>query len=68
MSLKGQTEPEEFEEEQYVDVNSLPLRPPQRALPPERPVRRPWHPVMWDSSIIGVPPPEQPQSDEVCNN
>ncbi|XP_026745647.1 uncharacterized protein LOC113506995 [Trichoplusia ni] len=55
---------EEFEEDQYVDVNSLPLRPPQRLLPAERPTRRPWHPVMWDSSIIGIPPPEHKDSDE----
>ncbi|XP_063378132.1 uncharacterized protein LOC134665196 [Cydia fagiglandana] len=56
---------EEFEEEQYVDVKSLPLRPPVAAAPPPQPVRRPWHPVMWDSSIIGIPPPDySPNADE----
>ncbi|XP_021202744.2 uncharacterized protein LOC114251212 [Bombyx mandarina] len=48
----------------YVDVRSLPLKPPQPQLPPERAVRRPWHPVMWDSSIIGIPPPDVPVNDE----
>ncbi|XP_059054327.1 uncharacterized protein LOC131848468 [Achroia grisella] len=45
----------EFEDEEYVDVRSLPLKPPQPALLPERPLRRPWHPVMWDDSIAGKP-------------
>ncbi|XP_052757407.1 uncharacterized protein LOC113517620 isoform X1 [Galleria mellonella] len=45
----------EFEDEEYVDVRSLPLKPPQPALLPERPSRRPWHPVMWDDSIAGKP-------------
>lgn len=49
----------EIEEEQYVDVRSLPLKPPQPQLQPERAMRRPWHPVMWDDSIIGLPTPDQ---------
>ncbi|XP_045445483.1 uncharacterized protein LOC123653538 [Melitaea cinxia] len=44
----------EFEAEQYVDVRSLPLKPPQPALKPEKAVRRPWHPVMWDNSDAEV--------------
>lgn len=55
----------EFDEGQYVDVRTLPLKPPQPLLPPERAVRRPWHPVMWDSSIIGIPPPDHMESEEV---
>ncbi|KAL4710758.1 hypothetical protein ACJJTC_004403 [Scirpophaga incertulas] len=54
----------ELEEEEYVDVSRLPLKPPQPALPPEKPVRRPWHPVMWDSSIIGISPPEPTEFEE----
>ncbi|KAL0842083.1 hypothetical protein ABMA28_014276 [Loxostege sticticalis] len=57
--------PAALEEDEYVDVSSLPLRPPQPAVPPAKPVRRPWHPVMWDSSIIGIPPPDHSQSDEI---
>ncbi|RVE48171.1 hypothetical protein evm_007231 [Chilo suppressalis] len=53
----------DMEEDVYVDVNALPLRPPQPLLPAEKPVRRPWHPVMWDSSIIGVPPPEPTEAE-----
>lgn len=55
---------QDFEEE-YVDVRTLPLRPPQPLVPPQRPVRRPWHPVMWDDSITSIPPPEQKESEEV---
>ncbi|KAF9802430.1 hypothetical protein SFRURICE_009112 [Spodoptera frugiperda] len=55
----------EYDEEGYVDVNSLPLRPPQPMVPPERPVRRPWHPVMWDDSLNTMPPQEQRETDEV---
>ncbi|KAG6457441.1 hypothetical protein O3G_MSEX010299 [Manduca sexta] len=54
----------EYDDEEYVDVNSLPLKPPQPLLPPERPTRRPWHPVMWDSSIIGIPPPDHSQKED----
>ncbi|KAM3963447.1 uncharacterized protein ACR2FA_002386 [Aphomia sociella] len=54
----------EFDDEDYVDVRSLPLKPPQPALLPERPVRRPWHPVMWDDSIAGKPVTDQPQEEE----
>lgn len=54
----------EIEEDQYVDVRSLPLKPPQPFVPPGRPVRRPWHPVMWDDSITGVVPPMDTQEDE----
>ncbi|XP_075969593.1 uncharacterized protein LOC142972394 [Anticarsia gemmatalis] len=54
----------EYADEDYVDVRTLPLKPPQPLVPPERPVRRPWHPVMWDSSIIGIPPPEDKDADE----
>ncbi|XP_063821780.1 uncharacterized protein LOC135071864 [Ostrinia nubilalis] len=57
-------EPAALEDEQYVDVSSLPLRPPQPLLPPEKAARRPWHPVMWDSSIEGIPPPDHTESDE----
>ena len=52
------------EEDEYVDVRSLPLKPPQPLVPAEKPVRRPWHPVMWDSSIIGIPPPDHSQDDQ----
>ncbi|XP_026329082.1 uncharacterized protein LOC113237051 [Hyposmocoma kahamanoa] len=54
----------EFEEEEYVDVRSLPLKPPQPQLQPERASRRPWHPVMWDNSIIGLPTPDQELTDQ----
>lgn len=54
----------EYDEEGYVDVNSLPLRPPQPIIPPERPVRRPWHPVMWDDSLASMPSQEQRETDE----
>lgn len=54
----------EFEEEEYVDVHSLPLKPPQPQLQPERASRRPWHPVMWDNSIIGLPTPDQELTDQ----
>lgn len=50
-------------EEEYVDVRTLPLRPPQPLVPPQRPVRRPWHPVMWDDSANTTPPPEQNESE-----
>lgn len=56
---------QDYDDEEYVDVRSLPLKPPQPLVPPERPVRRPWHPVMWDSSIIGIPPPDHRETDEV---
>ncbi|CAH2073939.1 unnamed protein product, partial [Iphiclides podalirius] len=36
------------DDEETVDVRSLPLKPPQPFIPPEKPVRRSWHPVMWD--------------------
>ncbi|XP_068630091.1 uncharacterized protein [Battus philenor] len=36
------------DDEVVVDVRTLPLKPPQPLLPPEKPIRRPWHPVMWD--------------------
>ncbi|XP_014356138.2 uncharacterized protein LOC106709012 [Papilio machaon] len=36
------------DDEETLDVRSLPLRPPRPLLPPEKPVRRAWHPVMWD--------------------
>ncbi|CAH2086470.1 unnamed protein product [Euphydryas editha] len=52
-------ETEEFEEEEYVDVHSLPLKPPQPALKPEKAVRRPWHPVMWDHSDNEIPTKNQ---------
>lgn len=54
----------EIEDEVYVDVRSLPLKPPQPLVMPERAVRRPWHPVMWDDSILGVVPPVDPQEEE----
>lgn len=55
---------QDYDDEEYVDVRTLPLKPPQKLLPPERPMRRPWHPVMWDSSIIGIPPPDHKDSEE----
>lgn len=55
------------DDEEYVDVNSLPLKPPQPLLAPERAVRRPWHPVMWDNSIVGLPTQDQSEKDEVCS-
>ncbi|XP_050664567.1 uncharacterized protein LOC126965143 [Leptidea sinapis] len=45
MSAEGITY---YDEEDYVDVRSLPLRPPQKQLPAEKASRRVWHPVMWD--------------------
>lgn len=54
----------ELDEEEYVDVRSLPLKPPQPLVLPGRAVRRPWHPVMWDDSILGVVPPVDIQEDE----
>ncbi|XP_050345724.1 uncharacterized protein LOC126770370 [Nymphalis io] len=48
-------ETEDFDEDEYVDVRSLPLKPPQRAPAPEKAVRRSWHPVMWDNSVPDVP-------------
>lgn len=51
-------------DEEYVDVNSLPLKPPRPLLAPERAVRRPWHPVMWDNSITGLPTQDQLEKDE----
>ncbi|XP_045785761.1 uncharacterized protein LOC123881175 isoform X2 [Maniola jurtina] len=55
-----------FEEEEYVDVRSLPLKPPQPAPPQDKPVRRVWHPVMWDNS--GAEPPTADNSDEEQKN
>ena len=55
---------EEFEEDVFVDVNSLPLRPPQPLIPPEKAVRRPWHPVMWDDSLVGIPQHDQREADD----
>lgn len=52
-------------EGEYVDVRSLPLKPPQPLLQPQQPVRRPWHPVMWDHTIIGTPPPKVEEEEEV---
>ncbi|XP_053625112.1 uncharacterized protein LOC128683462 [Plodia interpunctella] len=49
----------EYEDEHFVDVNKLPLKPPQPAPTPERTHRRPWHPVMWDDSITGGLAPDQ---------
>ena len=49
-------------EEEYVDVRSLPLRPPQPAAPPEKASRRVWHPVMWDSAVPA--PLEQSEQQE----
>ncbi|XP_047510334.1 uncharacterized protein LOC125053148 [Pieris napi] len=40
-----------------IDVNSLPLKPPQALIPPEKAIRRTWHPVMWDD---GSQPGDQP--------
>ncbi|XP_013186572.1 uncharacterized protein LOC106131874 [Amyelois transitella] len=57
----------EYEEDQYVDVNKLPLKPPQPQLPPERSHRRPWHPVMWDDSITGGLAPDQTLTAEQQN-
>lgn len=48
---------DEMEDEEYVDVRSLPLKPPQRLVAPAAAARRPWHPVMWDNSIAGMPEP-----------
>lgn len=59
-----QAEQVEVDEEVYVDVRSLPLKPPQPLVLPERPVRRCWHPVMWDDSITGVVTPVETQEDE----
>ncbi|XP_045490900.1 uncharacterized protein LOC123690858 [Colias croceus] len=39
-----------YDDVSYVDVHSLPLRPPQPLVPPEKAVRRSWHPVMWDEA------------------
>ncbi|KAJ0180532.1 hypothetical protein K1T71_003936 [Dendrolimus kikuchii] len=63
--IKMNSESLEYDEEDYVDVNSLPLKPPQALLPPEKPVRRPWHPVMWDNSIVGLPMPDHSGKEEV---
>ncbi|XP_072943980.1 uncharacterized protein [Epargyreus clarus] len=52
------------DDEQYVDVSSLPLKPPQPQLPPEKPARRPWHPVMWDNTIMGYPIQPPPEEDK----
>ncbi|KOB75609.1 putative type 1 pili usher protein [Operophtera brumata] len=61
-------QPVEVDEEVYVDVRSLPLKPPQPLAAPERPVRRCWHPVMWDDSITGVVTPVETHEDEEENN
>ncbi|CAH0720833.1 unnamed protein product, partial [Brenthis ino] len=53
---------ESFEEDEYVDVRSLPLRPPRRALPPEKASRRPWHPVMWEDAAPDAP--AEPSEDQ----
>ncbi|XP_038215199.1 uncharacterized protein LOC119834780 [Zerene cesonia] len=39
-----------YDDVSYVDVNALPLKPPQPFVPPDKAVRRAWHPVMWDDS------------------
>ncbi|KAG7307610.1 hypothetical protein JYU34_007832 [Plutella xylostella] len=58
-------DPAEYNEETYVDVRSLPLKPPQPQVTPDKAVRRPWHPVMWDDSILGItPPPKNDDDDE----
>ncbi|CAK1552043.1 unnamed protein product [Leptosia nina] len=46
-----------FDDDSYVDVNSLPLKPPQPLVLPEKPVRRSWHPVMWDDGNQAVAQP-----------
>ncbi|XP_049866889.1 uncharacterized protein LOC126367430 [Pectinophora gossypiella] len=58
------SKPVEVEDEEYVDVRSLPLRPPQPQPPPQRTTRRPWHPVMWDDTIVGLPPPDHKYTAE----
>lgn len=67
---RRETQDAEIEDEHYVDVRSLPLRAPQSQPPPERATRRPWHPVMWDDTILGLPPPDHvfTASEEVCMN
>ncbi|MCQ9140775.1 hypothetical protein MZE11_19615, partial [Bacillus amyloliquefaciens] len=44
-----------------MEVRSLPLKPPQAAPAPEKAVRRPWHPVMWEDSApsISIEQPDQ---------
>ncbi|XP_023947580.1 uncharacterized protein LOC112052639 [Bicyclus anynana] len=48
-------ETEMFEEDEYVDVRTLPLKPPLPAPPQEKCVRRVWHPVMWDNANADAP-------------
>ncbi|GBP81714.1 PDZ and LIM domain protein Zasp [Eumeta japonica] len=55
------TSQDQFEDEEYVDVRSLPLRPPQPAPKPEKAQRRCWHPVMWETS----PPPDADAEEEL---
>ncbi|KAJ8722712.1 hypothetical protein PYW07_003892 [Mythimna separata] len=33
-------------------------------IPPEKPVRRPWHPVMWDDSLLGIPSQDHREADD----
>lgn len=54
---------DEYEEE-YVDVRSLPLRPPQPLVQPEKAVRRPWHPVMYNHTTSAIATKDQDENDE----
>ncbi|OWR45029.1 hypothetical protein KGM_206072 [Danaus plexippus plexippus] len=58
---------DEYEEE-YVDVRSLPLRPPQPLVQPEKAVRRPWHPVMYNHTTSAIATKDQDENDENDNS
>lgn len=58
-------EAEMFEEDEYVDVRSLPLKPPQPAPQHDKAVRRVWHPVMWDNSANDAPVADNTDEEQV---
>ncbi|KAJ2952748.1 hypothetical protein O0L34_g7103 [Tuta absoluta] len=45
------------------EVNALPLRPPQQLVHPAPAVRRPWHPIMWDDTLVGGTSADQKYMD-----
>ncbi|CAK1581910.1 unnamed protein product [Parnassius mnemosyne] len=56
------------DDEETVDVRSLPLKPPQRLQPPEKPVRRAWHPIMWDEKKDIAPNNNQMEQEQLQSN